>query len=137
MPISQVANITLLDARTIGVSPWEKKMLGTIERTIRDSGLGLNPVTTGELIRIPMPALTEERRRDLIKIVRNEAETTRIAMRNTRRDANTNLKSSLKDKEISEDDERYNQDEIQKITNSYISEVDKILQIKEAELMLI
>lgn len=90
-------------------------MLGTIERTIRDSGLGLNPVTTGELIRIPMPALTEERRRDLIKIVRNEAETTRIAMRNTRRDANTNLKSSLKDKEISEDDERYNQDEIQKL----------------------
>ncbi len=135
--ISQVANISLADARTITVAPWEKKMLSAIEKSIRNSDLGLNPVTVGELIRVPMPPLTEERRRDLAKVVRHEAETARVAMRNIRRDANTHLKDLLKEKKIAEDEERRGQDEIQKITDRHIAEIDKLLQIKEAELMAI
>lgn len=137
VPISQVANISLSDARTITVTPWEKNMLTPIEKTIRDSDLGLNPVTVGEMIRVPMPALTEERRRDLTKVVKHEAETARVAMRNIRRDANAHLKDLLKDKKIAEDDERRGQDEIQKLTNNHISEIDKALQAKETELMAV
>ncbi len=137
VPISQVANISLSDGRTISVTPWEKNMLTPIEKTIRDSDLGLNPVTVGEMIRVPMPALTEERRRDLTKVVKHEAETARVAMRNIRRDANTHLKELLKDKKIAEDEERRGQDEIQKLTNQHITEVDKALQAKEAELMAV
>ena len=135
--ISQVANVNLADARTITVAPWATTMLGAIEKAIRSSDLGLNPVTVGELIRVPMPALTEERRRDLTKVVKHEGETARVAVRNIRRDANTHLKDLLKEKEIAEDDERRGQDEIQKITDRYIAEIDKLLQIKEAELMAI
>ena len=136
-PINQVANINLIDARTIGVIPWEKKMANAIEKAIRESDLGLNPMPVGETIRVPMPALTEERRRDLIKVVKHEAEAVRVAMRNIRRDANTHLKDLLKSKEISEDEDRRAQDEIQKLTDRYISEIDKILQVKEAELMAV
>ena len=135
--INQVANISLADARTITVAPWEKKMLSAVEKSIRNSDLGLNPVTVGELIRVPMPPLTEERRRDLAKGVRHEAETARVAMRNIRRDANAHLKDLLKEKKIAEDEERRGQDEIQKITDRHIAEIDKLLQIKEAELMAI
>lgn len=136
-PINQVANINLIDARTIGVNPWEKKMANAIEKAIRESDLGLNPMSVGETIRVPMPALTEERRRDLIKVVKHEAETVRVAMRNIRRDANAHLKELLKSKEISEDDERRGEDEIQKLTDRYITEIDKVLQVKEAELMAV
>ena len=135
VPISQVANINLADSRTINVTPWEKSLLSQIEKTIRDSDLGLNPVTVGEIIRVPMPVLTEERRRDLTKVVKQEAEAARVSMRNIRRDANAHLKTMLKEKEIAEDDERHGQDEIQKLTNHHISEIDKILQAKEIELM--
>jgi ribosome recycling factor len=135
--ISQVASVNLADARTITVAPWEKKMLPAIEKAIRSSDLGLNPVTVGELIRIPMPALTEERRRDLTKIVKHEGENARVAMRNIRRDANTHLKDLLKEKKIAEDEERRGQDEIQKLTDRHIAEIDKLLQVKEAELMAI
>jgi ribosome recycling factor len=135
--INQVANVSLADARTITVAPWEKKMLGAIEKAIRNSDLGLNPMTVGELVRVPMPALTEERRRDLTRIVKNEAETARVAMRNIRRDANAHLKELLKDKKIAEDEERRGQDEIQKLTDRYIAEIEKILQTKEAELMAV
>jgi len=135
--INQVANVTLADARTITVAPWEKKMLSAIEKAIRNSDLGLNPVTVGELIRVPMPPLTEERRRDLTKVVKQEAETARIAMRNIRRDANAHLKELLKEKKIAEDEERRGQDEIQKLTDRYITEIEKVLQTKEAELMAI
>lgn len=137
MPINQVANINLIDARTIGVAPWEKKMLGVVEKAIRDSDLGLNPMTVGEVIRVPMPALTEERRRDLTKVVKHEAETARVAMRNIRRDANAHLKELLKEKKAAEDDERRGQDEIQKLTDRHITEIDKMLQIKETELMAV
>tara|TARA_Y100001936_G_scaffold253998_1_gene323342 strand:- start:245 stop:802 length:558 start_codon:yes stop_codon:yes gene_type:complete len=137
VPISQVANINLADARTINVTPWEKSMLSQIEKTIRDSDLGLNPMTVGEIIRVPMPTLTEERRRDLTKIVKQEAETARVSMRNIRRDANANLKIILKEKKIAEDDERRGQDEIQKLTNHHIAEIDKLLQAKEVELMAV
>ena len=137
MPINQVANVNLIDARTIGVSPWEKKMLGVVEKAIRDSDLGLNPMTIGEVIRVPMPSLTEERRRDLTKIVKHEAEDARIAMRNIRRDANTHLKELLKEKKVAEDDERRGQDEIQKLTDRHILEIDKMVQIKEVELMAV
>ncbi len=136
-PLSQVANVTLADARTIGVIPWDKKMMGSIEKAIRDSDLGLNPMTVGEMVRVPMPPLTEERRRDLTKIVKQEAESVRVAMRNIRRDANSQLKDLEKEKEISTDDERKGQDEIQKLTDRYISEIDKLLQVKEAELMAV
>lgn len=137
VPISQVANVNLADARTISVTPWEKKMLNLIEKTIRDSNLGLNPVTIGEMIRVPMPALTEERRLDLTKVVKHEAETARVAMRNIRREANTHLKDLLKEKKIAIDDERSGQDEIQKLTDHHITEIDKALQVKEAELMAV
>ncbi len=137
MPINQVANINLIDARTIGVAPWEKKMLGVVEKAIRDSDLGLNPMTVGEVIRVPMPSLTEERRRDLTKVVKHEAETARVAMRNIRRDANAHLKELLKEKKVAEDDERRGQDEIQKLTDRHIAEIDKMLQIKEVELMAV
>lgn len=133
--IAQVANVSLLDARTIGVQPWEKNMIPKVEKAIRDSDLGLNPSTMGEIVRVPMPALTEERRKDLIKVVRGEAEESRIAIRNLRRDANTALKDALKAKLIPEDDERRAQDDIQKLTDKYIAEADKLLAHKEQELM--
>ncbi|MEI6318531.1 MAG: ribosome recycling factor [Pseudomonadota bacterium] len=136
-PITQVANITLIDARTIGVTPWEKKMASTIEKAIRDSDLGLNPSTTGELVRVPMPSLTEERRRDLIKVVRGEGEDAKVAVRNVRRDANAELKALLKDKQVAEDDERRAQDDVQKLTDRFIAEIDKALQVKEAELLAV
>lgn len=135
VPVSQVANITLIDARTIGVQPWEKGMGAKLEKAIRDSDLGLNPANQGELIRVPMPALTEERRKDLIKVVRNEGENAKVAIRNLRRDANQGLKDGVKEKEISEDDERRAQDVIQKLTDKYVAEVDKLLAEKEHELM--
>lgn len=137
MPINQVANVTLLDARTIGVSPWEKKMLSAIEKAIRDSDLGLNPAAMGDMLRIPMPALTEERRRDLIKVVRHEAENARVAVRNLRRDANHALKDAVKHKTISEDEERRAEEEVQKLTDRYIAEIDKALAAKEADLMAV
>lgn len=137
VPINQVANITLIDARTIGVQAWEKPMLGKVEKAIRDSDLGLNPANMGEIIRVPMPALTEERRRDLTKVVRQEGETAKVAVRNLRRDANQHLKDGVKDKTISEDDERRAQDDIQKLTDKYVAEIDKQLAQKEQELMQI
>jgi len=136
-PVPGVANVTLIDARTIGVTPWEKKMANTIEKAIRDAGLGLNPSTTGDIVRVPMPALTEERRRDLTKIVKGEGENARVAVRNVRRDANTQLKELLKKKAIAEDEERRAQDEIQKLTDRHIADIDKALQAKEAELMAV
>ena len=137
MPINQVANVTLIDARTIGVSPWEKKMVGPIEKAIRDSGLGLNPATMGELIRVPMPPLTEERRRELIKVVKNEGENAKVAVRNIRRDANNTLKELVKNKEISDDDERRAQDDVQRLTDKFIGEIEKTLQVKEADLLAV
>jgi ribosome recycling factor len=137
VPLPQVANVTLADPRTIAVQPWEKKMIPVVEKAIRDSDLGLNPATSGEMIRVPMPALTEERRRDLIKVVHKEAEAARVAVRNVRRDANEHLKRLLKDKECSEDDERRAHEELQKRTDHYIAEVDRLLQLKEADLMAI
>jgi len=135
--ISQVASVTLIDSRTIGVQPWEKPMVAKIEKAIRDSDLGLNPASTGDVIRVPMPALTEERRSDLTKVVRGEGEDARVAVRNVRRDANNDLKSLLKDKDISEDDERRGQDEVQKLTDKYIAEIDKVVAEKEKELMTV
>ena len=136
-PVPQVANVTLVDARTIGVTPWEKKMAGAIEKAIRDSDLGLNPATVGELVRVPMPALTEERRKDLIKVVHKEAEAAKVAVRNVRRDANHHLKDLLKQKKVAEDEERRAQDDVQKLTDRYIADIDKLLQAKEADLMAI
>jgi ribosome recycling factor len=135
--INQVANVTLIDARTIGVQPWEKNMVGPVEKAIRDSDLGLNPATNGDVIRVPMPMLTEERRRDLIKVVRGEAENAKVAVRNIRRDANEQLKKLLKDKAIGEDDERRAQDDVQKYTDRFVAEIDKALQAKEADLMAV
>jgi ribosome recycling factor len=137
MPINQVANVTLADARTITVQPWEKKMVSAVEKAIRDSDLGVNPATQGDLIRIPMPALTEERRRDLTKIVRTEAENARVAVRNIRRDANEHLKKLLKDKDVSEDEEHKAQDEVQKMTDRHIADIDQLLHAKEADLMAV
>ncbi len=136
-PINQVANLSLVDARTIGVMPFEKKLSGAIEKAIRDSDLGLNPASVGDMIRVPMPALTEERRRDLTKVVRGEAEGARVAVRNIRRDANDQLKKGVKDKLISEDEERRAQDDIQKLTDRFIAEIDKSLAAKEADLMAV
>jgi ribosome recycling factor len=136
-PIPQVANVTLIDARTIGVTPWEKKMAQAIEKAIRDSDLGLNPASMGETVRVPMPLLTEERRKELIKVVRHEGENTRVAVRNVRRDANTHLKDLLKQKKVAEDEERRAQDEIQKLTDRHIAEIDQMLETKEAELMVV
>src|SRR5574340_486207 len=137
MPINQVANVTLLDARTIGVAPWDKKMLPLVEKAIRESDLGLNPASTGDILRVPMPPLTEERRKDLIKVVRHEAENARVAVRNLRRDANHALKEAVKAKTISEDDERRAQEDVQKLTDRYIAEIDKALASKEADLMAV
>ena len=137
VPISQVANVTLIDARTIGVQPWEKPMVAKVEKAIRDSDLGLNPSPQGELIRVPMPALTEERRRDLIKVIKHEGENAKVAIRNLRRDAITHLKDALKKKEISEDDERRALDDMQRLTDRYVAEVDRALADKEKDLMAI
>ena len=137
MPINQVAYITLIDARTIGVQPWEKPMVAKVEKAIRDADLGLNPATQGDVIRVPMPALTEERRRDLIKMVKHEGETAKVAIRNQRRDANNHLKEALKKKEVAEDDERRTEDDIQKLTDRYVAEVDKLLADKEKDLMAV
>ncbi|NPT38832.1 ribosome recycling factor [Paraburkholderia xenovorans] len=137
VPISQVANLTLIDARTIGVQPWEKKMVSVVEKAIRESDLGLNPATQGDVIRVPMPALTEERRRELTKVVKSEAETAKVAVRNLRRDANEQLKKLVKDKEISEDDERRAGDDVQKLTDRFVAEIDKLVVTKEAEIMTV
>jgi len=135
--LSQVANLTLIDARTIGVQPFEKKMLGAIEKAIREADLGLNPATQGELIRVPTPALTEERRKEMVKLVKGEAEDTKIAIRNIRRDANEGLKKLVKDKVISEDEERRGQDEIQKLTDKFVADVDKLVVDKEKEVLTV
>ena len=135
--VNQVANVTLGDARTINVQPYEKNMISKVEKAIRDGDLGLNPATNGDVIRVPMPMLTEERRRELIKVVKSEGEEAKVAMRNVRRDANDALKKLVKDKEISEDDERRAQDDIQKLTDKYVAEIDKMLQVKEAEMMAV
>ena len=137
VPVNQVANISLSDARTISVQPYEKTMISKVEKAIRDSDLGLNPATNGDQIRVPMPMLTEERRRDLIKVVRTEAEGARVSTRNIRRDANNDLKNMLKDKEISEDDERRGQEDVQKLTDRFIAEIDKALAEKEKELLTV
>lgn len=137
MPISQVANIGVEDARTLTVTPWEKPMVQVIEKAILKSDLGLNPATAGTVIRIPMPPLTEETRRDLVKVVRHEGEATKVAIRNIRRDANGDFKDLLKEKAISEDEERRAEERIQKLTDQHIAEVDKVLENKEAELMVI
>ncbi|MDE1951833.1 MAG: ribosome recycling factor [Betaproteobacteria bacterium] len=137
MPINQVANINLLDARTISVQPWEKKLAQAVEKAIRDSDLGLNPQSQGDVIRVPMPALTEERRRDLVKVIKHEAEGAKVAVRNLRRDANQQLKDLVKAKVASEDDERRSQDDIQKMTDRFIVEIDKLLAQKEAEILAV
>jgi ribosome recycling factor len=136
-PINPVAKVILLDARTIGVTPFEKKLISTIEKSIRESDLGLNPATSGDTIRLPMPALTEERRKELIKVVRHEAENARVAVRNLRRDAIHHLKEALKHHELSENDERRAQDEVQKMTDRHVAEIDRLLQEKEKELMAV
>jgi ribosome recycling factor len=137
VPISQVANVTLLDARTISVQPWEKGMGAKVEKAIRESGLGLNPSTQGDLIRVPMPALTEERRRELTKVVRAAGEDAKVVARNLRRDANDHAKRLLKEKQITEDDERRSLDELQKLTNATIAEIDRLVAGKEAEIMAV
>ncbi len=137
MPINQVANLNLIDSNTIGVQPWEKKMIATVEKAIRDSGLGLNPASQGDVIRVPMPALTEERRRELTKVVKHEAEDARVAVRNVRRDAITHLKDALKAKTVTEHHQRRAQDDVQKQTDKYVAEIDKLSQAKEAEMMTV
>ena len=137
LPISQVANINVTDARTLTISPWEKNFVGAIEKAILNSDLGLNPATTGEVIRVPMPALNEERRKELIKVLRGEAENAKVSIRNARRDANGELKEMLKDKTISEDEERRLSEEIQKVTNKFVAEVDQLTTAKEKDLMAI
>ncbi len=135
--VPQVANVSLIDSRTIGVQPWEKTMVAKIEKAIRDSDLGLNPSTYGDVIRVPTPSLTEERRRDLIKLVRNEAEGARVAIRNIRRDANGTVKDMVKDKTATEDEDRRTQDEVQKLTDKFIGEIDKMLAEKEKDLLAV
>jgi ribosome recycling factor len=135
VPLNQVANVATADSRTLTITPWEKQMVQVIEKAIMTSDLGLMPATSGTLIRVPMPALTEERRREIIKVAKQEAEAARVAVRNVRRDSNTELKNLLKDKEVTEDDERRAQDEIQKLTDQHIANIDKILATKEAELL--
>jgi ribosome recycling factor len=137
VPISQVANVTLLDARTISVQPWEKGMGAKIEKAIRESDLGLNPSAQGDLLRVPMPALTEERRRDLTKVVRHAGEESKIAVRNLRRDANEHAKKLLKDKEITEDEERRSLEQLQRLTDGTIAEIDRLVSAKEAEIMAV
>ena len=137
VPLSQVAQLSLLDARTIGVQPWEKPMIQKVEKAIRESDLGLNPSTTGDVIRVPMPALTEERRKDLTKVVKSQGEDCKVAIRNLRREANEHGKKMLKDKEVTEDDERRLVDDIQKLTDRTIAEIDKLVQGKEAEILAV
>ena len=134
-PISQVANIAVENARTLAVTPWEKNMVEVVEKVIRDSNLGLNPATAGNVIRVPLPPLTEERRKDLIKVVKEEAERARVAVRNVRRDANNEVKEQLKAKEISEDDERRLENDIQKVTDKCIADIEKVIEVKEAEIL--
>lgn len=136
-PIPKVANVSMLDARTLGVSPWEKKMLGAIEKAIRESDLGLNPASHGDMVRVPMPSLTEERRRDLVKVIKHEGENAKVAVRNLRRDAIHALKELLKNKAVSEDEERRAQDDIQKLTDKHIADIDKMIAVKEAELIAV
>ena len=136
-PLSQVANLTMIDARTIGVQPWEKSMLAPVEKAIRESDLGLNPASMGDLIRVPMPALTEERRKELVKVVKHEGENAKTAVRNIRRDANEHLKKMLKDKETTEDEERRAQDDVQKMTDKFVAEIDKLVAQKEADIMTV
>ncbi|WP_178862358.1 ribosome recycling factor [Thiomicrorhabdus cannonii] len=135
VPISQVANINIEDARTLTVQPWEQNMVSVVEKAIMMSDLGINPVTTGNMMRIPMPPLTEERRRDFTRVARNEAEQARVAIRNIRRDANSDIKALLKDKEITEDESRQGEDQVQKLTDEFIAKVDKILAEKESSLL--
>lgn len=135
--LNQVANVTLIDARTIGVQPWEKKMVAVIEKAIRESDLGLNPSTQGDLIRVPTPLLTEERRKEIVKVVKGEGEDAKVAIRNIRRDANEALKKILKDKACSEDEERRAQDDVQKLTDKFVTEVDKLIAEKEKELLTV
>jgi len=137
VPISQVANVTLLDARTIGVQPWEKKMVQAVEKAIREADLGLNPATMGDIIRVPTPALTEERRKELTKVVKGEGEDAKVAVRNLRRDANEQLKKLVKDKAISEDDERRGGDDVQKLTDKFVAEIDKLVAEKDKEIMTV
>jgi ribosome recycling factor len=137
VPISQVANVSLLDARTISVQPWEKGLGPKIEKAIRESDLGLNPSSQGDLLRVPMPALTEERRKELTKVVRHAGEDAKIAVRSVRRDANEQLKKLLKDKQVPEDEERRAQDDVQRLTDRTITEIDKLVQGKEAEVMAV
>ena len=137
VPISQVANVTLLDARTISVQPWEKGMGAKIEKAIRESDLGLNPAAQGDLLRVPMPALTEERRRELTKVVRHAGEEAKVAVRNLRREANEHLKKMLKDKTTTEDEERRAQDEVQKLTDRTVIEIDKLVHAKEADILAV
>lgn len=134
-PINQVANVTVEDSRTLAVAPWEKQMVAVVEKAIINSGLGLNPSTAGNLIRIPMPPLTEERRRELVKVVKHEGENTKIAIRNIRRDANSDFKDLLKEKDISEDESHDAEDSVQKHTNKYVASVDEVIAVKEKELM--
>jgi ribosome recycling factor len=137
VPISQVANVGLADARTITVQAWEKKMLPVIEKAIRESDLGLNPASSGDLLRVPMPPLTAERRKELTKVVHKEGETAKVAVRNLRRDANTHIKELLKKKDVSEDEERRAQDDVQKLTDRYVAEIDKLIAEKEKEIMTV
>ncbi len=137
VPISQVANIGLADARTITVQPWEKKLLAAVEKAIRESDLGLNPASQGDVLRVPMPALTEERRRELTKVIKHEGENARIAVRNLRRDAIQHLKDLLKKKDVSEDDERRAQDDIQKLTDRFVADIDRLVADKEKEIMTV
>ncbi|RRS03598.1 ribosome recycling factor [Aquabacterium soli] len=137
VPLSQVANVTLVDARTISVQPWEKGMGAKIEKAIRESDLGLNPASQGDLIRVPMPPLTEERRKELTKVVRNAGEDAKVAVRNLRRDANEQAKKLLKDKAITEDEDRRSQDDVQKLTDKTINDIDKLTQAKEAEVLAV
>ena len=137
VPVNQVANVTLIDARTIGVQPWEKPMIAKVEKAIRDSDLGLNPASQGEVIRVPMPPLTEERRKEMIKVIKHEGENAKVAIRNLRRDAISHLKDALKKKEIAEDEERKALDDMQRLTDRYVAEVDRALAEKEKDLMAI
>ena len=136
-PINQVANISLIDGRTVSVQPWEKKMVNAVEKAIRDSDLGLNPSSVGDIIRVPMPPLTEERRKEMVKLVKTEGEDAKVAVRNIRRDANEYLKKMVKDKACSEDDERRAQDDIQKLTDKYVKQIDGLLAEKEKEVMTV
>ncbi len=136
-PINQVANITVQDARTLGVQPWEKPMVPVVEKAIMEANLGLNPMTAGELIRIPLPPLTEERRKEMVKVAASEGESGKVAIRNIRRDANNDFKSLLKDKDISEDDDKRAQDLVQKLTDKYVAQVDEVVKEKEAEILTV